>query len=76
MKSNQAMLSAFIAASLISTPDAASAAAGEASRAGAAVEGEQLAGGMGPAWLVAAILAVLAGVIVVTDDDDEQPVSP
>ena len=48
----------------------------ESTRAGAAVEGEQLAGGMGPAWLVAAILAVLAGVIVVTDDDDEQPVSP
>ena len=77
MKPSQAILFAAVGASLIGAPISATAATAQSARAGATIEGEQLAGGMAPAWLIAALLAVVVGVVVVTDDDDEdRPVSP
>lgn len=77
MKSSQIALSAFVATSLVSAPVVASAAPVQASRAGSAVEGEALAAGMGPAWLVAALIAAVLITVVVSDGDDEDsPVSP
>lgn len=72
MKLSHAALSALLATSLIAAPAAA---APFEARSGAAVEGEHLAGGMGPAWLVAAVLLVALGIVVLSDDD-EDPVSP
>jgi len=75
MRLSQAALPAFLATSLILAPVAASAEPLEAARSPATVEGEHLSGGMGPAWLVAAILVVALGIVVLSDDD-EDPVSP
>lgn len=75
MKLSQAALPAFLATSLILAPVAASAAPLEGARSSATVEGERLSGGMGPAWLVAALLVVALGIVVLSDDD-EDPASP
>jgi hypothetical protein len=75
MKLRSAPLSILLAASLVLSPAAANAAAVEGARGGAPVAGEQLAGGFGAAWLVAAILVAALGIMVFSDDDD-RPVSP
>lgn len=63
--------------SLLAAPVAGSAAPVAAERAGAPVEGEQLASGLGPAWLVAAAFVAVLGILVFSDGDgDEDPVSP
>lgn len=67
------LASAAVAASLISAPVAAQAAAADV-RSATKVEGESLAGGfLLPAL---AILAVILGVVVLVDDGDDAPVSP
>jgi len=76
MKSSQVALSAFLAASLVTGPVAAIAAPANASRSSSAVDGEGLSGGMGPAWLIAALIAGLVITVVVSDDDEDAPVSP
>jgi hypothetical protein len=76
MKFRNAPLSALLAVALVSTPVAASAVAVDGVRGGAPVAGEQLSGGFAPAWLVAAILVVVLGIVVFSGDDDERPVSP
>ena len=68
-------LSTILAAAIVSSSAAAQAAPVGSMRDGAPVAGEQLSGGFGAAWLVAAILVVALG-IVVFSDDDEGPVSP
>ena len=68
-------LSTFLAAALIASPAAASAAPLDGTRTGSAVAGERLSGGSGAAWLVAAILVAALGIMVLTDDD-ESPTSP
>jgi hypothetical protein len=75
MKFRSAPTSAMLAASLVIAPVAVNAAP-VAERGSAAVEGEQLSGGLAPAWIVAATLVVGLGILVFSDDDDEEPVSP
>lgn len=75
MEIRNAPLSALLAASLVSVPAAAKAVTVEGARGGAPVAGEQLAGGFGPAWLVAAVLVAVLGIMVFSDDD-ERPSSP
>jgi hypothetical protein len=51
-------------------------AAAEISRASAPVEEvESLSGGIGIAWILAALM-VVAAIVILTNDDDERPVSP
>ena len=76
MKSSQVGLSAFVATSLIAAPVAAAAAPVDGTRSSAAVEGEALGGGMGPAWLIAALIAAALITVVVSDGDEDRPVSP
>lgn len=76
MKSSHVALSAFAATSLIAAPVAATAAPADGTRSSAAVEGESLAGGIGPAWLIAALIAAAVITVVVTDGDEDVPVSP
>ena len=68
-------LSTLLATALIASPAAASAAPIEGTRTAAPVAGEELSGGSGAAWLVAAILVAALGIMVFTDDD-ESPTSP
>lgn len=75
MKLRNASFSALLAAVLVSSSAAAHAAPVGGARDSAPVAGEQLSGGFGAAWLVAAILVVALG-IVVFSDDDERPLSP
>lgn len=75
MRLRNAPLSALLAAVLVSSSTVANAAPVEGTRSGSTVAGEQLSGGFGAAWLVAAILVAALGIMVFTDDD-EDPVSP
>ena len=75
MKLRWAPLSAILTVSLASAPIAASAAPA-ADRSAAPIDGEQLAGDLVPAWLIAAVLVVGLGILVFSDDDEEEPVSP
>lgn len=75
MKLHRASLSALLATSLMAAPLAASAASVAADRIGTPVEGEQLASGLGPAWVVAAVFVAVLGILVFSGDD-EDPVSP
>ena len=75
MTSRRVVPRALVALSLVSAPVASSAAAVEGSRIGTAVEGEQL-GGHPLAWAMAALIAVVTGILIFNDDDDEAPVSP
>ena len=68
-------LSTLLAAALIATPAAASAAPVDGTRTGSTVAGEGLSGGTGAAWLVAVVLVGALGIMVFTDDD-ESPTSP
>ena len=72
------LIAAGAAIGLAAAPLAASAAA--PTRSATPVEGEELAGGNGSgatALVVGAIVAALvAGIIIVSDDGDDQPVSP
>ena len=75
MNLRHVLISAPLAAALVSSSAAANASPVEGTRGGAPVAGEQLSGGFGAAWLVAAILVAGLGLMVFTDDD-EHPVSP
>ena len=73
MRLGKLLASAAVAASLVSAPVSAQAAAADL-RTSTKVEGESLAGGfLIPAL---AILAVILGVVVLVDDGDDAPVSP
>ena len=75
MRLGQRSLPALLAISLVGAPTAAQAAVAETARTASPVEGEQLAD-TGLAWAMAALIAVVIGILVFSDDDDEQPVSP
>jgi len=75
MKLLRTSLSALAASSLLAVPIAASAAPVAVDRSGSAVDGESLTGGLGAAWLVAAVLVGVLGILIF-DDGDEDPVSP
>ena len=75
MKLRWAPLSAILMVSLASAPVAASAAP-ITDRSAAPIGGEQLAGDLAPAWLIAAVLVVGLGILVFSDDDEDEPVSP
>jgi hypothetical protein len=75
MTFRSAPISAILAASLAVAPIAANAATA-VDRGSAPVEGEQLGGGLAPAWIVAATLVVGLGILVFSDDDNDEPVSP
>ncbi|HLV07248.1 MAG TPA: hypothetical protein VKY80_06210 [Croceibacterium sp.] len=74
MKLSKLLASSAVAASLITAPVAAQAAAADM-RASANVEGESLAGG-GFLIPALAILAIVLGIVVAVDDGDDAPVSP
>lgn len=71
----RAPLSALLAASLTAAPMTAHAASAAVERGSTNVQGERLAEGLAPAWLMAALLVAVLG-IVVFSDDDEEAVSP
>ena len=75
MRLRDAPFAALAALSLASAPSVAAAAPVDVSRSSASVEGEQL-GGATLAWGMAALIAVLTGILVFSDDDEETPVSP
>lgn len=75
MKLRRASLSTLVASSLLAAPVVASAAPVATDRSGSPVEGESLTGGLGAAWLVAAILVASLGILIFSDDEDEA-VSP
>jgi hypothetical protein len=65
-------IAALAALSLAATPAAA-----QVDRAAAPVEeAESLAGGLGVAWIAAALMVVAAIVILTNDDEGDFPVSP
>ena len=70
MKFREAPLAALLAISLVTAPVAAT--AQEADSAAGASEG----GGTALAWGLAAVFAVVMGILVFDGDDEEQPVSP
>ena len=74
MKLRDAALSTLIASTLIGAPVVAQAASATTARAAADVEGEQLAG-MSWGVALAAIIAIVVGVIIISDSD-EDPASP
>lgn len=76
MKLHRAPLFTLLATALVAAPVAASAAPVAIERSSAAVDGEQLATGLGPAWIVAAAMVAVLGILVFSDDDDEEAVSP
>lgn len=64
-------IAALAAISLATAPAAA-----QAARAGTPVEeAESLAGGIGVAWIIAALM-VVAAIAILSEDDDDAPVSP
>lgn len=74
MKLREAPLAALLAISLVSAPTAAI-----AQDAGDSAVAPSEGGGTAFAWGLAAVFAVVIGVIIVSgdnDDDDEVPVSP
>lgn len=75
MKLRWAPLASILTVSLASAPIAARAAP-VADRSSAPVDGERLAGGMVPLWLIAAVLVAGLGILIISDDDEDEPVSP
>jgi hypothetical protein len=64
-------IAALAALSFITAPAAA-----EISRASAPVEEvDSLSGGIGIAWILAALM-VVAAIVILSDEDDERPLSP
>jgi hypothetical protein len=71
MKLREAPLAALLALSLVSAPTAA-----VAQDAGDSAAATSEGGGTALAWGLAAVFAVVMGILVFSGDDDETPVSP
>ena len=67
-------LAATAAVALTAAPVAAQAAVADVARTGTPVEGEELGGSL--LLPILAVIAVVVGIVLITDDGDEEPASP